>query len=63
MMIKAKKKNIQLAVDCLIETLTILAEKEITDMDVTLNFIKNDDLQGLKHYLEAIRKKGKSNGE
>ena len=55
---KAKKKNVQLAISCLIETLTILAEKEITDVDVTLNFIKKEDLQGLKNYLEAIRLKG-----
>lgn len=56
--IKVEKVNMQLAVDCLVNSLTILAQKGITEADITLNFINNSDLRGLNNYLEAIRKRG-----
>ena len=57
-MIKADKEQVQLAVDCLVNSLTILAQKGISEADITLNFINNNDLRGLNNYLEAIRKRG-----
>ncbi|WP_258831465.1 hypothetical protein [Peribacillus frigoritolerans] len=54
---KAQRKNVQLAVNSLIEALTILSHKGIVDVDIATNFIKKDDLQGLQGYLEGIRLK------
>ena len=56
--IKADAEQIRLVSDCLVNALTTLAQKGITEIDITLNFINNSDLRGLNNYLEAIRKRG-----
>ena len=55
MKVKTNKKNIAHATDCLVETLTILSNKGIIDVDTALDFINTNNLQGLHGYLTGIR--------
>lgn len=55
---KERIKNRWLVSECLIQSITILAMTNKIDADKALNYARNNDLQGLKDYLEGIGPKG-----